>query len=553
MGDPVPELIPVRVLNEFVYCPRLAYLMWVQGEWAENEYTHEGQYVHRRVDKESGRVPYEVDENFQTRSLTVSCETLGLIAKLDLLEGTEDGVTPIDYKRGSPPQGREYLAHDPERVQLCAQGLLLRANGFACHRGYLYFAESRQRVKVEFDEELVEQTLESAHRLRAQLAGTTIPPPLVHSPKCVGCSLAPICLPDEVNLFRLGDKTTTTRRLVPLRDDAVPLYVQHQGTSVGITGETLEVKSKGEKIGAARLIDVSQLCVIGNVQVSTQAIRALTEREIPICYFTYGGWFSAMTMGLGHKNVMLRERQFACAADKQTALVLARRIVAAKIRNCRTMLRRNCRDLDKSVLDELRRLGLATQSAVDLDSLFGIEGMAARHYFAHFVGMLKPRLSGTIRDFDFNGRNRRPPKDPINALLSFLYAVLTKDLTVIAQSTGFDPYQGFYHQNRYGRPSLALDLIEEFRPIVADSVVLSVLNNGIVGPEDFVITRLGVALKPHARRAVTQAYERRLEEAISHPLFEYRISYRRILYVQTRLLARFLLGEIEEFPAFVTR
>jgi CRISPR-associated protein Cas1 len=170
--------------------------------------------------------------------------------------------------------------------------------------------------------------------------------------------------------------------------------------------------------------------------------------------------------------------------------------------------------------------------------------------------MLKPRSSGENANgwrFDFEGRNRRPPRDPVNALLSFAYAMLAKELTVAAQIIGFDPYLGFYHQPRYGRPSLALDVMEEFRPLVADSVVLSVINTGMLGPGDFVAAGESCALTAAGRKTFIQAFEARMDSEVTHPIFRYRISYRRVLEVQLRLLGRVLQGEIETYPAFVTR
>lgn len=165
--------------------------------------------------------------------------------------------------------------------------------------------------------------------------------------------------------------------------------------------------------------------------------------------------------------------------------------------------------------------------------------------------MLRPREAEFA--FDFQGRNRRPPRDPVNALLSFAYALLAKDFTVTLQAVGFDPYLGFYHAPGYGRPSLALDLMEEFRPIIGDSVVLSVLNTGEVTAGDFITRGGAVALSPTGRKAFLAAYGRRMDTLVSHPVFGYSISYRRVLEVQARLLGRFLSGEIPEYPQFLTR
>ena len=443
----VPELIPARMLNEFCYCPRLAYLEWVQGEFRDNLETVEGRFGHRRVDvagerqgkaesrkrkaegqraAESGKpggrggfwsavvgaeprseekrqshvesdTPLEDDAGsddshpspsdsssplsafrpplsspVHARSLMLSAPIEGLIARMDVLELDGDVATPVDYKRGKVPAVRGG-AWEPERVQLCAQGLILREAGYRCDRGMLYFVESRRRVEVLFDDALVRRTRELIAQFRISAAAPQAPPPLVDSPKCPRCSLVGICLPDEVHLLRqqesgkpnaesgegggAEDSAATTsssavrsplsasksplRNLVPARDDTLPLYVSEQGAYVGKDGERLTVKVKDRTLCEVRLMAVSQVCVFGNVQLSSQALRELTGRGVPVCYFSYGGWFEAMTTGLMHKNVDLRRRQFAVAADAAASLELARRFVMGKIKNCRTLLRRN--------------------------------------------------------------------------------------------------------------------------------------------------------------------------------------------------------------------
>jgi len=219
--------------------------------------------------------------------------------------------------------------------------------------------------------------------------------------------------------------------------------------------------------------------------------------------------------------------------------------------NQRTLLRRNCDtgpDVKKT-LDRLSELRDQADRAGSAAELLGLEGTAARLYFGAFPLMLKTDM-GTLT---LEGRNRRPPRDPLNALLSFVYSLLTKDWTIACGVAGLDPFLGFFHRPRFGRPSLALDLMEEFRPIVGDSVVLSLVNGGAVSPTDFVRRGLGVALTDAARRRVISAYERRMDELITHPTFGYRISYRRTFEVQARLLGRFVMGEIAEYPPFRPR
>ena len=556
-GTAVPEFLPVRMLNEFTYCPRLGYLEWVQGEFADNDETVEGRYHHRNVDRvrQRGRRDEENGDapKIHERSVWLGSEALGLSAKIDLLEGQGQRVTPVDYKRGKRPHVPRGGAYEPELVQLCAQGLLLRDHGYECEEGVLFFVGSKERVRVVFDDELVARTVELAAQMRAVAAGATIPPPLVDSPKCPRCSLVSICLPDEVAYLRGTDGTSgPPRPLVPARDDALPLHVQHPGARIRKDGEVLKIVDDDEVIGEARLGETSQVVLFGGVHVTTPVIQELCQRGVPLCYLSSGGWFYGITHGMSHKNVELRRRQYAVASEATRCLALARRFVRVKIANCRTLLRRNHPSPDEALLEALKG-DIRRAGQVDgLEGLLGVEGMAAHRYFSAFAEMLHPG-EGETATFDFRSRNRRPPRDPVNALLSLAYAMLVREWTVVLFSVGFDPYLGFYHQPRYGRPALALDLMEEYRPLICDSLVLTVVNNGEIRAEHFVRGLGAVSLSAAGRRKFIEAYERRMSQEITHPVFGYRISYRRVLEVQARLLARHLTDEIPDYPPFTTR
>jgi len=428
----------------------------------------------------------------------------------------------------------------------------LRANGYACEQGVIYYVGSKRRVHVGFDEVLVKQTLELLGAAREMAEGGEIPPPLEDSPKCPRCSLVGICLPDEVRFLkgsRYVVRPDDVRRLMPARDDALPMYVVAQGGMVGKSGDTLTVKVRGKVVAKARLLDVSSVSIFGNAQVTAQATRELLERGIPICHFTYGGWLKGVTWGMAHKNVELRMHQFRVAGDQPASLAIAKKMVKAKLRNSRVMLRRNHPEAPGTALEEMKRLTAMVEAADSFGTLLGIEGAGARVYFAKFGDMIRSEISA----FDFRTRNRRPPKDPVNAVLSFLYSMLMRQAMVSAMAVGFDPYMGFYHQPKYGRPALALDLAEEFRPLVADSAALTLFNNGELKEKDFIRRGGAVSLTQEGRKAVIGAFERRMDTLITHSLFKYSISYRRIMEVQARLLGRHLLGELSRYPSFTTR
>ena len=549
----VPPL-PARMINEFVYCPRLAYLEWVQGEWAESADTVEGRWRHRRVEAGGGTLPepdhLTEDERLHARSVTLASDRLGLVAKLDLIEVDDGAVIPVDYKCGKRPHAAAG-AWEPERVQLCVQGLLLEDHGYRCSEGVLYFAESRERVRVVFDDGLRAATLEAVNGLRLTALGRRLPPPLEDSPKCARCSLVGICLPDEVNFLKRGG--AGPRPLAVARTEALPLYVQAQRARIAKKAETLEISVDDDPPTKARLIDVSQVVLMGNVSLTTPALHELFRRDIPVSWHSYGGWFLGHTIGTGHKNVELRTAQYRTSFDAAACLAIARDLVWAKIRNARTMLRRNWREgtAPPVLLEDLKRHAERARHASGLPELLGIEGNAAALYFANFAAMLK--RDDDVPTFDFSTRNRRPPTDPVNALLSFAYAVLVRTLTETLSAVGFDAYRGVFHQPRYGRPALALDVMEPFRPIIADSVVIQAINNGEVQARDFVASAGAVALKPDGRKRFIAAFERRLGHEVTHPLFGYRVSYRRLLEIQARLLGRHVLGDIPEYPQFLTR
>jgi CRISPR-associated protein Cas1 len=544
----VPELVPARMLNEYAYCPRLFFLEWVDQLWAPSSDTAEGDRQHRRVDAGGGAAPLPSEGEVKAaRSVELSSESLGIIAQLDLLEGEDGGVVPVDTKKGRP--SRDGGAWEADAVQVCAQVLLLREHGYTADRGEIFYVETRQRVPVEVTPELVARTMEIVKQARATATRLAPPPPLRSSPKCPRCSLVGICLPDEVNVLA-ARQDARPRRLMAADPDALPLYVTEPGSVVGIDGGRLTVSKYRELLASVRLIDVLHVCAYGNVQVTAQAMRALFEREVDIFHLTYGGWLLGLSTGLPSKNVMLRIRQTTAAARGQ--LDEPRRMIAGKIRNCRVLLRRHGGDALTRRVGQLAALADQAEKAENAASLLGIEGTAARLYFEAFPSLLSgaDRLPGP----GFTGlRNRRPPTDAVNCLLSFCYGLLTKEVLAACLAVGFDPYIGLYHRPRFGRPALALDLAEEFRPLLADSTVLRLINNREISASDFLVRAGAVTLTADGRKAVIRAWERRITTQVRHPMFGYQVSYRRAAELQARILAARLAGELPAYQPLVTR
>ncbi len=618
------------MLNEFVYCQRLFYYEFVEGVFVESADTLRGGAIHQRVDSGTGALPKAKrkaetgkskpeegivtpaestdkepqiksvePETIHSRSVQMGSERLGVLAKMDLVETKAEKedlftaleVCPVDYKAGAPKEGEEANElWDTDKMQLGLQALILRDNGYICNEGVIYYRATKQRVRLPITPELESWILQNIAEARRVVTGP-IPAPLVHSPKCVRCSLAPVCLPDEtrmlsresverVVLVQPSDAPTLSRSDAPtlahsdtpaLRHPGTapgrPLYLNTQGYRVGCKDEVLQVKEKDKVIEEVRMRDVSHVALFGNIQISTQAIQALCEQEVPVTYFSMGGWFYGITRGHSLKNVFLRMEQFRLARDEMICLSLARQFVHGKIRNHRTLLMRNHLEPPEAIIGKLKRASEDALTASSIAELLGIEGAAASQYFQQFSGMVKvadelalPNEQSVAKDakqlafnFNFSNRNRRPPTDPVNAMLSLAYSMLAKDCTLAALAVGFDPYMGFYHQPRFGRPALGLDLMEEFRPLVAESTVLSCINNRVVTEKDFVRAGEAVNLTAPGRKRFFQTYEQRMSSLITHPLFDYKVSYRRALELQARLLAKNLTGEIAEYIPLLTR
>ena len=483
MGNELSSNLPedwatVDMVNRFTFCPRLFHLMYVEGRWEENEYTIEGKAIHRRVDRidqilpettepapagqEEGDAPPEV-----ARSVSLAADDLGLMGKLDLVSCDPEGgeAIPVETKRGRVP-AVPLRSYPPERVQVMAQGLLLRRHGYQSD-------------------------------------------------------------------------------------------LQEQGARIGKTGERLTVTKDKEIIGDSRLIETSQVVLFGNVQISAQALHLLMEKGIPVIHFSTGAWFHGISHGTGIENAYSRAAQYASAADPLHCTRFTVPLIHAKIANQRALILRNGSGeaKDRCVRELAAQLKFFDPSGtftrpIPPDTLRGWEGQAAASYFAAFSGMLK---TGELPDFDFVNRNRRPPKDPVNALLSFTYALLVKECLVALWGEGLDPWWGLYHRPRHGRPALALDFMEPFRPIIADSVVITAINTGMVKPRDFITNSNGCAMQPAAKKALLRAWEQRLDQLHTHPEFGYRCSWRTILRIQARLLVRLLRGDIPHLPWPVVR
>lgn len=602
-------LWPARGVAEHAYCPRLFYYMTVEGVFLPSADTAQGEAKHARVDRpsatppESGAKPSrgaggsspkhkattlehaadDPDRPRALRSLALTSYALGLTATLDLAEIDGSVAVPVEYRKGRPKRagsvtegGDEMMeetllrpATEPwptDRVQVGLQALLLEEAGYSVTEAVLYYAAERLRLRVVIDDALKREALGELEAAKRAAMGPR-PLPLINDPRCPRCSLQPICLPDEINHQRLSSLTVegrplvakdaealTPRKLWPPRDDGIHVVVQREGVRVGVRGQSVRITDKeGELVRDLPLMSVESLALVGGVQVSTQALQVFADHEAPVAFLSPAGRLVAMMDPMGPISAAVRAAQVRVLDRPEKALELAKALTLAKISNQRTLLMRNHVDLPSSAARDMQACFDRAERASDMDELRGHEGAAAAVYFREFAGMFKESAGGIAARFSASGRQRRPPPDPINSVLSFGYSMLTNECVAACRLASLEPTIGALHATRPGRPALALDLMEPFRPLIADSVAVSAFNRGELVEGHFLDTAAGCALTDSGRKGFFSAYGRRMDTEVTHPVFEYRLSYRRMLMLHARLIAAWLLGEAPTLAFLTTR
>jgi CRISPR-associated protein Cas1 len=567
------SLWPARNVAEYAYCPRLFYYMEVEGIHLPSADTEQGNRIHRRADAPSQdrvvQAAIDGDAPKIVRSLTLSNPRLCLTATLDLAEINGRFVIPVEYRKGSPHHhvpsaGAPDADGDPnavdaaepwptDRVQVGLQALLLEEAGYTVPHAILYYAAEKRRLQVPWNDALRMEALATLDAAKACATGVR-PLPLVNDPRCPRCSLQPICLPDEVNAQRAsadGDGAAKPRKIWPPRDDGIHIIAQQEGAKVGVRGAALTIVDRhGTKLKGMPLVGVESLSLLGSVQISTQALNTLADRGIPVAFLSAAGRLVAMVDPLDSVSADVRRAQVRQFDRPEKCLELSRALIAAKIANQRTLLMRNRESLPPRISDDLAAQVEQAEAAGSIDSIRGHEGQAASLYFDNFAGMFKGDVAA---EFDSHGRQRRPPPDPINAALSFAYSMLTHECTAALRTARLEPSIGAFHVSRPGRPALALDLMEPFRPLISDSIVVTAFNRGELKSGHFLRTAAGCAMTDAGRKAFFAVYGRRMADEVTHPVFGYKLSYRRMLILHARLIAAWLSGEVPTLAFLTTR
>ena len=331
------------------------------------------------------------------------------------------------------------------------------------------------------------------------------------------------------------------------------VYITEPDAFIGKTDERLSVKAKKQTLLDVPLIKVDGVVVLGRATISPSAISELLERQIPLSFLTGTGKYLGRLEPELTKNIFVRKAQWQAAGESAQAIHVVRGFIRGKLKNYRHILLRRARECPhlnlQSGITSLEQAIASIDTTTNINSLRGLEGSGSAAYFGCFNQLLRES------EFQFKSRVRRPPTDPVNALLSFGYSLLRHDIQGAVNVVGFDPYLGYLHVERYGRPSLALDLMEEFRPLVVDAVVLSTINRRFLTPADFTTEPLSsaVSLTPDGLKTFLRLYEQKKQSKFKHPVMLRQCTYQEAFEIQARLLAKYLMGEIEKYPPLILK
>lgn len=537
----------IHSLHALAYCERLFYLEEVENVRVADERVYAGRRLHVELERE------EDEEEWLT--LDLESERWGLKGRIDCVRRRDGQIVPYEHKRGRSARGADGrpAAWPSDRVQIIAYAALVEEQtGREVSEGRVRYHADNVLVHVPFDE-AARAELERAIARARELQATVERPPVAENERlCVKCSLAPVCLPEEA---RLGVALTsddpqlsgrTTLRLFPSDDDRRTLHVITQGARVGRKGDRLEVSAPDDAPQLHPVHEVGQVVLHGFAQITTQALRLCAEQEVGVHWVTGGGrYMGAWVSGVG--SVQRRIRQYRALTDPELCLKLARRLAEARVRGQLSFLLRASREAGRDVREVrdaivgMRKLLSPMSRATSIDSLRGFEGSAGAHYFGALPHLVVPEAGEAMRP---DGRNRRPPRDRCNALLSYGYAFLLKDVTNAILAVGLDPALGFYHQPRSQAHPLALDLMELFRvPLVDLPVIASINRRQWDEQEDFQIAGQQVWLSEAGRKKFIGIYERRKADRWKHPVIGHSLSYSRLLELEARLLEKEWMGE----------
>ncbi|HAX75930.1 MAG TPA: type I-MYXAN CRISPR-associated endonuclease Cas4/Cas1 [Cyanobacteria bacterium UBA11372] len=540
--------IRVSALHALAYCPRLFYLEEVEELRNQDAAVFAGRRLHSELEKQE-------DEEWE--DLYLESEELGLRGRVDALRTRDRQIIPYEHKRGRchRDENKQPQAWESDRIQILAYCCLLEsALNISVKEGRIRYHADNVLIKVTLDgagREAVKAAIQEARQLRNSLHR---PPVTDNEQLCARCSLAPVCLPEEARLAH--NREWQPIRLFPEDDEREIIHILEPGTSVGRTGEQIKISRRNQPVETIPAQRIGQIVMHSFSQMSTQALHFCAAQNIGV-HFISGGDRYVGSFDTRAGSIQRRIRQYAALSNPETCLEFAKKLVICRGQGQRKFLMRGQRGKGEGseklgdAIAQIQRLLKQVPKAESLASLLGFEGNIARLYFGALPALISETVSPEMR---FCDRNRRPPKDRFNCLISAGYSLLIKDIMNGILTVGLEPALGFYHQPRTQAPPLALDLMEIFRvPLVDMPVMASVNRHQWDVKADFDLRKDQVWLSESGWRKLIDIYEKRKQETWKHPVTNYSLTYRRLFELEVRLLEKEWCGEGGLFGQLVVR
>lgn len=545
VGEQFPEEPPIRVMaiHALEYCERLFYLEEVEEIREADDRVYAGRRLHEE------RVPKTDDESRELRSFEVSSESLGLFGKVDAARVRDGEWVVYEHKKGRCRRSKD-AAKTPEawpsdRLQVGAYAMLLESHlGKPVAEGRLRYHQDNVTVRVPIDESLRIDVVAAVARMR-QLRQSSARPPVTDNEKlCRRCSLRVVCLPEEERLAESQQNAPKKATLFPARRDRRTLHITSVPATVTRSDRSLVVETDGGK-KRVPIEQVDAVLLYGAAQITSQALHLCSYEKVTVQWVSSGGRPMATIAPPG--RVRQRIRQFESLAEPNVCLRLARQTVMAKVNFQLQYLMRGTRSDEatrseiKVHLDQIRDAIAKIESADSIDRLRGLEGIAAKSYFASFSSLLNDRVPETLC---MNGRTKHPPRDRINCLLSFGYGMIFSIVHRTLISVGLEPSLGYFHQPRSAAPPLVMDVMEVFRTLLWEMPLVGSLNRGQWNEVDDFDVRPGhVWLSDDGRRKAIGLFEARLSESYQHPYTGQSLEYGRMVELEIRLLEKEWTGQ----------
>lgn len=518
------ESIPISIISHWKFCPRRAWLEAMGERSPLVEQLAAGKTAHKKVD-----TPTKHDSS-KIQGVDIRHKTLGYHGRIDLATRLPNGSFRLTEYKATPVKLRPEIT-ETNRLQLTLQLIAMEDMGNEVSDCEIYFPNHHKSVPVELDFKDREVAVSAINETRQVIDNPKAPPPLLDDPKCMRCSHSSICLPEE------RQEAEVRRRIMVPDPGAEVLHLTTPGSRATIRTGRVVVTKEHEEIASLPLERIAAVVVHGNVDLSGALIRELLWLGVACIWCTGAGRVVGWTGGAKLPNGGARCTQFSESA--QGRMDLAREFIVAKISNQATILRRY--GGDPSIVKRLRSSAKEAAKAPDREQLFGTEGRAAGWYFGSFRKLLARGVDSSIAE-QFQGRVGRGAIDPLNVSLNYAYGIILGETTRAILACGLDPHAGFLHSSGRNKPALSLDLMEEFRAPIADSAVLAAFNNGEITPASFSMVLKSARFTQTGRKKLIAAVERRLSTEFLHPVFDYRMTWRRAIEVQARMVLGVLDG-----------